>query len=77
MAAYIQLFRVNPVHLTVQKILVFVFGELLFAFPGNRPDIQVVLAHISHIIAIGREFGVVGRVGRRGELDRRPALQLE
>src|SRR5277367_5087140 len=75
-AAHSQFFCVNPVHLAVQKIAVFLFvvfvfvlivflaSQLLFGIAWERAHVQIVFAHVGQAGTVGRKLGVTIGIGR-------------
>ena len=62
--AHTQLFGVHPIHFAVQDVLVRVLGQGLAILRSHRLDEEVVLAHVGDVSSIGRELGILSRVGR-------------
>ena len=70
-AAHAQLFRVDPVDVAIEQIVAGIFRELLLVLAAHRTNIQIVLAHIGQMRAVGRKLRISAGIGRRRKLHRR------
>ena len=57
-ASAIQLFLVNPIHFAVEQVIAAILGELAFTVMADRVHINVVIADIGNLAAIGRKLGI-------------------
>src|SRR5215472_2228437 len=75
-AADIQFLGIDPIHLAVEDVFVFVVSQCGLIATFNRPDIEAVLAKVRNLFAVGRELGIAGSAAGSGESGGGAAIQI-
>ncbi len=73
--AHAQFLGIHPVDFAVQDVFIGIVSELTPLEHSDRLRVEVVLAQVGDVLAVGRELGILAWVRRRRELDRDPVVE--